>query len=191
MCGRYYVEVDNRTLEEIRNICLEIERDYPETKIKTGEIFPSNVVPILTGGPGEIKAMPAIWGFSFAARGKLIINARSETVEQKPMFRDSFLEKRCALPATSFFEWSNDKRKYEFFPPDEEAMYIGGIYRLERNISSTVILTRAADAVVAPIHDRMPVLLTKNQLEYWFSDVSKARAMIADVSCELQRRVIA
>ena len=191
MCGRYYVEVDNRTLEEIRNICLEIEKDYPETKIQTGEIFPSNVVPILTGGTSGIKAMPAIWGFSLAAKGKLIINARSETAEEKPLFRGSFLGKRCALPATSFFEWSSDKKKYEFFPPDEEVMYIGGIYRLERHINSAVILTRAAGGAVATVHDRMPVLLSKNQLEDWLSDLGKARAIIADDSYELRRRLIA
>jgi putative SOS response-associated peptidase YedK len=181
MCGRYYIEVDNRTLEEIKNICSEIEREYPNAKIQTGEIFPSSQVPILAVESKVIKAMPAVWGFSFAAKGQRIINARSETIEEKALFRDSFLDRRCVFPATSFFEWSSDKKKHEFFPLDEEIMYIGGVCRFERrtNTNTAVIMTMAAGAVVAPIHDRMPVLISKSRLESWFSDVGYARRLIA------------
>ena len=71
--------------------------------------------------------MVAQWGF--AGKGRPLINARSETVREKPAFAASFRLRRCAVPCTGFFEWAADKTKFRFRLPDCDGAYLGGIFR--------------------------------------------------------------
>lgn len=101
MCGRYTLFTEEQT-EDIRNIIREVQEKQPENNMKSGEIFPTNTAPILKAEGGQLGADLAIWGFpKFDGKG-VIINARSETAEQKKMFRDSLLTRRCAIPSTGF-----------------------------------------------------------------------------------------
>ena len=113
MCGRYYIEESES--EEIAWIVNEVKKNNPE--IKTGEIYPSNLVPIVSQREKKVTADACVWGFpGFGGKG-LIINARAESVREKPMFRDAFFQNRCVVPSTGFYEWSASKQKYLFrFP---------------------------------------------------------------------------
>ena len=96
MCGRYYIEQEDIELQEILAALGHDER------IKTGEIYPTNTVPVLTS---EKRPQLMRWGFTrYDGKGS-IINARSETVTEKPMFQKAMRERKCLIPASWYFEW--------------------------------------------------------------------------------------
>ena len=93
----------------------------------------------------------------------LVINARAETAGEKPLFRESVAARRCVIPSTGFYEWDRDKRKH--------------LFRL---------LTTAANASMAPIHDRMPLVLRREQLEPWLREPEIAAALLHTPPPELE-----
>ena len=112
MCGRYYIEIDER---ELRQIADEIEKKTKgppgQMTLKAGgEVFPTDVVPVQTG---INQYLPMKWGF-VGFDGKPMINARSETALEKPMFRQSMLERRCLIPASGYYEWQKTGKAKRF-----------------------------------------------------------------------------
>ena len=176
MCGRYYIEIDE---EELREIAREVERNtrnYPEqmTFKTSGEIFPTNVVPVQTGS-GEYKLMK--WGFS-GFQKSVVINAKSETAFQKPLFRESMLKRRCLIPASGYYEWEkvgSKKVKYQFFIP-QMPIYLAGCWHQEKDTPypTFVILTRPAVERFEKIHDRMPVIIPQSSIQTWLYDSPNA-----------------
>jgi putative SOS response-associated peptidase YedK len=173
MCGRYYVEAEDT--EELRDVIAEARAGAPQgSKLKTGEIFPSDIAPVIVGGDGgNTRALAMKWGFPRAGGG-LIINARSETAHEKALFRDSARGRRCLIPASRYFEWRRlpaGKEKYAIRQAGAGAMYLAGLYMADRNAGGAcfVILTRPAAESIAFIHDRMPVILPKERLGDWLS----------------------
>lgn len=167
MCGRF-VLFSNPELAEIRQIIEEVQRKNPE--IKTGEIFPTNAVPVLLREDGKIKPEAVKWGFpNFRSKG-VVINARAETAPEKPMFKKSLESKRCIIPSCGFFEWSHSsdtKIKYQFNLPGEGALYMAGIYNEFAGESRFVILTTEANESMKQIHNRMPIVLTHPEMNQW------------------------
>lgn len=103
--------------------------------------------------------------------GRLVINARSETAPGLPTFRAAFEGGRCLVPADGFFEWQggrSERRPVWFHPPGGGLLLLAGLL-VERPASGFVILTTAANALLAPLHDRMPALLSPPAAEAWLS----------------------
>ena len=185
MCARYMVDID---IEGMKEIFEEIERRYPGVVMSTGEIYPSNTVPVLTkDGP-----TPSVWGFKRYDGKGLVINARAETAEEKPMFRDAFKRQRCVVPTAGFFEWTKDKQKikYLFELPDEQLLYMAGLYGYVDNDLCMVVLTHAANESVAGVHERMPVVLTGDQLTLWLNETDEARQIIEMASPPLVKKPV-
>lgn len=175
MCGRYYIDVDE---EELRQICKEIE-EQQAIRVKTGEIFPSDIAPVLTGRGGNITPRGMVWGFPRWDSKGVIFNARSETVTLKSMFRRALLNHPAVIPATGFYEWkkitgSSKKEKYFFREPNDNIVYFAGFYNTFAEKDGPVperfnILTTDANCSMKPYHNRMPVLLRKDEREAWLS----------------------
>ena len=109
------------------------------------------------------------WGYAMPD-GKRIINARSETAGELPLFRDGIFRRRCAVPANRYFEWerSGGKRtKYAIRPEVGELFYFAGLYRIADSRPEFVILTREPAQSIAFIHDRMPVILPSELVADW------------------------
>ena len=110
MCGRYYIDPDSNDLEIARILAAVGHQKNEGTDacvVKTGEIFPTDVVPALT-----LKTtMPMKWGFGFLDKKARVINARLETAAEKPMFRQAFLKQRCLIPASFYYEWKKEGTK--------------------------------------------------------------------------------
>ena len=131
MCGRYNVDDEENNIE-MQAIISEMNRKYNGTReleeMKTGEIFPSNCAPILSDQGATIMR----WGIPTYGSTKSIINARSETVEKKPMFMESIQKRRAVVPTTGFYEWTHEGKKaankYLFVEPDEDMLYLAAIY---------------------------------------------------------------
>ncbi len=163
MCGRYYIDIDD---SEMRAITAGVER-YGNTA--AGEVFPTNVAPVVSP-QGTITAMT--WGFRFPDGKGTLINARSETAGEKPMFRRPMTMGRCLIPASWYFEWEKQKSKKVKFaikPPGESSIYMAGISRTDHDtgLECFVILTKPAWAGIAFIHDRMPVILPRVSHDEW------------------------
>ncbi|WP_278309112.1 SOS response-associated peptidase family protein [Marasmitruncus massiliensis] len=110
MCGRYNFSA--KESQDIRNIVAEVERKYGVTGMKTGEIFPANLVPVLLPSGSGMEPELFTWGFPNFRNKGVIINARAETAQERPMFKKCLAEKRCVIPTTGFFEWDSAKKKY-------------------------------------------------------------------------------
>jgi len=177
LCGRYYIEIDESELQDIVREAEKNLREYPEQLPlfkSSGEIFPTDIVPVQVG---INQYLPMKWGFS-NFNGRLVINARSETVHEKPMFKQPMLENRCLIPASGYYEWqkhSGKKTKYILYLPDGP-MYLAGCYRQEKNspFYSFVILTKPAAEGINDIHERMPVIIPKKHIKTWLYEGSEA-----------------
>lgn len=168
MCGRYslFTEEEN---QEIKRIVRSIGQRYPENTMKLGEIFPTNQAPILQIEGSQIVPSLSTWGFPRFNTKDVIINARSETADERPMFRKSLHMRRCAVTSTGFFEWSQDgqKIKYRFRLPGQDVLYMAGIYNEFQGKSRFVILTTGANLSMMDIHNRMPIILPSDKVEDW------------------------
>ena len=110
------------------------------------------------------------WGIKFLNKINqqfiTVINSRLETIKEKMLFKESFLNKRCLIPANGYFEWKNNngnKIPYLFQIPTLETFYFAGIWKYADNINpikkTFSILTKQANNLVSTIHSRMPVIL--------------------------------
>ena len=172
MCGRYTFFTD-KELQEVDDIVEKISRDLQMDKMKTEEIFPTNVAPILL--PKEDFVVPRLmaWGFPNFRNKGVIINARAETVREKRMFGPSLERRRCIIPSTGFYEWDASKKKYLFNVSGSGMLYMAAIYNQFEEEDRFVILTTEANPSMLDIHDRMPVVVPKNQINDWILDRNK------------------
>lgn len=186
MCGRYQFSLDEPTLRQYWQAARE---RFPNVKMEAGEIFPTHSVPILLGGQNGVSPEPAKWGFPRVNGGGVVINARSETAAEKRMFRQSLLTQRCVVPTAGFFEWSRDKakNKYRFVSRSSSVLYLAGLWQAFEGGRRFVILTEAANASVADIHDRMPVVLEREQVQAWIQDAARTAELLTQAPPALER----
>ena len=148
-----------------------------------GEIRPAMVVPVIARNKSGDKAcFPMQWGYNNPQRS-LLVNARSETAGEKPMFTESWHRHRCIIPASYYFEWEhflrpNGKKetgnKYLIQPKGGKRTWLCGLYRLEEGLPHFVILTRAPTEEIGFIHDRMPLIIREQDIENWINPDKKA-----------------
>ena len=125
-----------------------------------------------------------VWGFpSFKG---VIINARGETALDKPMFRRSVIERRCIVPTTDFYEWDSEKRKYHFRLPGQDRLYLAGLWNVFQGEERFVVLTTAPNDTIIHVHDRMPVLLTDDEVMPWLHDTGMASTKLTALQPALE-----
>ena len=133
------------------------------------DIAPGSVQPVVfTNDNGERQLGMMRWGFKLPDR--LLFNARSEGIERAAFWKDSFLRRRCIVPADAIFEWQQapkgvKKPKYEIVVPGWEPFGMAGVWKLWKNPKtdqreqSFAILTGEPNELLRPIHDRMTTIL--------------------------------
>lgn len=176
MCGRFSLK-DN--IQEVQDILEELSRDPDAPPVKTGEIFPTDIVPVLEQGREKPRAAAMAWGFPRWDGKGVIFNARAETALHKPLFRTALLRHPVAVPTTGFYEWKTvpgqrKKQKYIFCDPEAEVLYLAGFYDFFKEKSGPerrcfTILTTDANTSMAAYHNRMPLLLRHSEREAWLS----------------------
>lgn len=178
MCGRYAVFTEEEN-QEFREIIAEINERYKEeaSKMKTGEVFPTDIVPIITAGNEEKRAVNLFkWGFpNFKQPSAVIINARSETLHEKPTFKKLLHDNRCIVPASGFYEWKTvdgKKEKYLIRTSSQNFFYMAGLYnsyvdKRGNRFTGFVIITTDANAQMHSIHNRMPVIFDSLEANIW------------------------
>ena len=185
MCGVFYVDDD--TMREIEKIARKIDRK----QAAAGDVHPSQPALILRADHGEMVSEVLKWGYEAYGKKTLVFNARSETVQERPMFKYDFEERRCLIPAGKFYEWKQDgtkqKEKYEFFTPDK-ILYLAGIYHKNPAGDRFTILTREAEGCMTGIHPRMPLILYEKDMEKWLFSRKEAEKLLESHYKELEKR---
>ncbi len=135
------------------------------------DVHPSETALVVAGsGTGyAIQAKAMSWGFASPVTRGLLANARSESMKEKPTFRESALLRRCVIPASGFYEWDANKARYRFYRTDE-LLWLAGIYRAENGLMKFTVLTRAAAGSMLGIHDRMPLTVEDHEVHRWIGD---------------------
>lgn len=190
MCGRYV------SAAPVEDLAKYFSATTPEHTLEANfNVAPTTDVYAVRANEGERSLAAMRWGLvPFWAKdlkiGSRMINARSETVAEKPAFRRAFAKRRCLLPADGFYEWQKiegQKAKQPFLihRVDEEPLVFAGLYEFwhpkddEGNdivdaelVVSCTILTTAANETMAPVHDRMPVMLAPRVWDDWLDPAS-------------------
>lgn len=121
--------------------------------------------------------------------GARLINARSETVAEKPAFREAFKRRRCLIPADGFYEWQRrdgKKQPFYFRLRDERPFGFAGLWEKWRSpagevIESCAILTTEANELLRPVHHRMPVILHPEDYSLWLDEDARQRALLKEL----------
>lgn len=188
MCGRFARKSDPKRLAKEFKVA-----EAPEVEPSYNVAPTHNILAVRQGGDGREMTLLK-WGLvpswaKDAAIGAKLINARSETIEEKPSFRDAFRRRRCIIPADGFYEWKREgggKQPYFFRLKDERPFGFAGLWdRWEGEggqvINSCTILTTEANGVLRPVHDRMPVILHPEDYETWLEAGERERTLLREL----------
>ena len=171
MCGRF---ASYKNLNKLKNIFNITNSDFNITQ--SYNISPGQNVNIILSYKLENYLLESNWGYTFinsnTQNKQIVINSRIETINSKLLFKDSFLKRKCIIPANGYFEWSQkegQKKPYLIKLGDGELIYFAGVWRKEkynddkRRVFS--IITKAANKKINEIHHRMPVVLNANNAQ--------------------------
>jgi len=181
MCGRYTFTFNAKTLGEAFGMVppgFRVERSY--------NVAPGQWVIVVRPDKDQLVADVAQWGlvpnwFKEPITGPKPINARAETVAEKPIFRGAFRRKRCLIPASGFYEWKTEgrhKQPFYIHPTDGDLFAFAGLLEDRPGPGgdlqiSTCILTTTPNELMATIHDRMPVILPKATWAAWLDPLAQ------------------
>ena len=176
MCGRYTLSTPVEKLAEEFDVSGQLPDLPPSYNVAPSQ----EVAAIVEGGDGERRLELLRWGLIPAwaddpGIGSRMINARSETVAEKPSFRRAFKERRCLIPADGFYEWqktNGGKQPYHLKMRDGRPFAFAGLWERwsgdeEGEIRSCTILTTDANDLVGEVHPRMPVILPPETYDLW------------------------
>ena len=184
MCGRYSLTRPDQAIEFLGPVL--DERGVPPSieLVPRFNIAPTQELPILANRPRRAIEL-ARWGLvprwaDSPSLGARLINARAETLADKPAFRDAFARRRCLIPADGFYEWRKTggrTRQPTFIHlAPRRPLAFAGLWDTWRSrgaggdwLVSFTIITCPANALVAPIHDRMPVVLAEADWRRWLT----------------------
>lgn len=177
MCGRYVIEDFQELSETLRQIPFQSFFDFQPN----WNAAPTHQLPVIIDVDGGLQMHPMQWGLipgwlKPGEKPKVApINARSETIAEKPMFRNLVRRRRCLVPANGFYEWKRTggpKQPYYIHLTDQAIMLMAGLYDVregedgERQASYTII-TGPPNQVMGSIHDRMPMIIHPDDVELW------------------------
>jgi putative SOS response-associated peptidase YedK len=176
MCGRYTLYTPVETLAEEFGLTGPLPNLQPNYNVAPTQEVPA----VVAGNDGGRRLEMLRWGLisSWAEDpgiGSQMINARSETVAEKPSFRRAFKERRCLIPADGFYEWqktNGSKQPYHVWMEGERPFAFAGLWESwnrsgGEEIRSYTILTTGANEFMNEIHHRMPVILPPDDYELW------------------------
>jgi putative SOS response-associated peptidase YedK len=176
MCGRFTQKSPSK------KVAKKFEVKQVPPLVERYNVAPTQAVLGIRDRDGAREASFFRWGLvprwaKDASIGSKLINARSETVAQKPSFREAFMRRRCLVPADGFYEWSRrgeKKRPFYFHMKDGEPFAMAALWERweddESSLETCTILTTEANELLAPYHERMPVILRPENYDLWLDE---------------------
>jgi putative SOS response-associated peptidase YedK len=196
MCGRYGRRGDKQRVAEAFHVRTSLEDvDFEETF----DAAPGSVQPVVVmNDEGERDLGLMRWGFKLPNR--FLFNVRSEGVMSADFWRDKFAERRCIVPASSYFEWQDcDKKpkpKYEVVVPGREYFGIAGVWGPWKNPKTEMwektfsTFTSEPNALIEKIHIRQPVILEPKEFEEWLRPGERPPVHLLRVLAEDEMRMM-
>ncbi len=188
MCGRFAQRTPAKRLAKEFSVAV------PEGVEPRYNIAPTQDILAVRRVENDREAVWLKWGLvpSWAkdlSMGARLINARSETVEEKPSFREAFKQRRCIIPADGFYEWrkaGGRKQPFFFQLRDERVFGFAGLWEQWKGvggelIESCTIMTTEANEVLKPVHDRMPVILHPDDYTLWLDAETREQGLLKDL----------
>lgn len=180
MCGRFQLDSDIREIIETYKI---VEKDIDE--YDRGDFYPSQNAPIVVQDKKRALRL-AKWGFDLKDNKPLVINARAESIMNKPMFKNSIYSARCIIPVNLFYEWKDEGRikkvKHGIRLKKKNLFSLGGIYKMyiDENLNKRLaftIITTEADEAIRDIHSRMPLIIKDSLVDCWLDSNTSIKAI--------------
>ena len=189
MCGRFVLITDLSVVAQSFGAADASLPFSPDRNIHPGRPIPA----VIRTAHGN-RLASFLWGLvpfwmKDPSIGAKLINARAETIAQKPSFKDAFLKRRCLIPADGFYEWKKDgmsKKPFRFGLKSGGPFVFAGLYEQwaaagRKPLETCAIITTRANEVVAAVHDRMPVMVPKAAQELWLNPEIQNAALLAEV----------
>ena len=178
MCGRFTLRTSTKSIADLFS---GLEVDLPDEPIEPNyNVAPTHTVAAVRNQHEQNEFAFLRWGLlpSWAKEKKLaarMINARGETVSEKPAFRAAFKRRRCLVIADGFYEWlttPDGKQPMYVTMKDDRPFAMAGLWEVNKKatdekIESCTVITTSANPLMLPIHDRMPVILPPERFEMW------------------------
>jgi len=200
MCGRYDLS-DNPAAIKAKFLVPRV----PDFAVNP-DVRPTQVNPIVRlDRDGRRECALARWGLvpvwaKELKFGSRCINARAETIDTAPSFRAAYRKRRCLVPVNSFYEWSGpagNKIKWRIGSKDESLFALAGLWEWWKDpaggedagagVETYTIITTDANAALAPIHNRMPVIVVPERYSAWLDPQEDARALLAPFDADAMR----
>jgi putative SOS response-associated peptidase YedK len=192
MCGRFSITINQEELKAHLSTNYNVANFSAVFKLPRFNIAPGQEIIAIINDGNNNRVGHLKWGFipSFAKDEKIgfsMINAKSETIDQKISYRQSFEKRRCLILADSFYEWKRvgkDKTPMRIKKIDGKIFAMAGIWNTYTRpdgvkVHSCAIITTSANKLVGEIHDRMPVILNQVDQKVWLNQVSDTIALKA------------
>ena len=191
MCGRYtlFGNWKSALAEDIASSELQEFEDM----IDNYNVSPLQSMPVIMSSDHEIHLTTMQWGFipSWAKDASIsagMINARAETISEKPSFKRAFKQRRCIIPMNGFYEWASSakgkKQPVYCSSNTQDLFYAAGIWEhwespnQHENLHSFAIITVPANSIMKRYHERMPAFLSKEQMNSWLFDSELAPSLL-------------
>ena len=189
MCGRFTITHPNEALASLFDAVP--GNDLPEGP--NYNVCPTDTVAVVTsdGGTRRLRAMR--WGFLPAwyktpSDGPLIINARADTVATKPAFREAIRSRRCIVPASGFYEWSEGDNKarlpWYFTRSDGQPMALAALWQRWQDMDTVAIVSTDAGTGMAGLHHREPVILEPDAWPLWLGEGGHGAAVLMTATAQ-------
>ncbi|MEM6588651.1 MAG: SOS response-associated peptidase [Pseudomonadota bacterium] len=187
MCGRFAVTLPSDAMAQLFEA--RPANDLPN--VPNFNICPTNSVHVITSQGDERALQSFRWGFlphwyKAANDGPLLINARAETIAEKPAFSSAARNRRCLIPATGFYEWTKDPQgnrlPWYISPSKGETLAFAGVWQVwdksETPLNTCAIVTTKANKTMGTIHHRMPVILQAKDWPLWLGEAGHGAATL-------------
>lgn len=179
MCGRFVITVPSDAMAQLFQAAP--ANDLPQ--VPEYNVCPTNQVHAVTSDDGARRLAAMRWGFlphwyDSPGDGPLLINARAETIAEKPAFRAAVRTRRCLIPASGFYEWTKDEEDnrlpWYITPPGKAPLAFAGIWQVwdkgDTPLTTCAILTTKANETMSTIHHRMPVIVAPDDWPLWLGE---------------------
>jgi putative SOS response-associated peptidase YedK len=187
MCGRFAITLPDDAMASLFEAVP--ANDLPN--VPNYNVCPTVQVHTATSDAGIRRLRSMRWGFlphwyKTPSDGPLLINARSETIAEKPAFRAAARERRCLIPATGFYEWTKDgdgnRLPWYIHSSAGEVLAFAGVWQVwdkgGEPLVTCTIATTSANEVMSQVHHRMPVILRPEDWPLWLGEVGKGAATL-------------
>ncbi len=187
MCGRFVIKHPEDEMARLFE-------GLPSNDVPVGpryNICPTDTVGVVTSEDGARRYRAMRWGFlphwyKSETQGPLLINARSETIAEKPAFRAACRARRCLIPATGFYEWTKDdegkRLPWYIHAKDDTPLAFAGVWQdwgpEDARAPTCAIVTCAAGPEMSAIHHREPVTIAQKDWPLWLGEAGKGAAVL-------------